>query len=210
MHKVLGKLEERNVSSIHNNARRRAPLEPRRTEPAISQCSSVFDFSSPSLSIAMAAGRGEKKNRSPSQCSLQSHRLHQRTLLAGARWCDLWLLPGQLSALWCLQSRKNLLSFTLNVQLALTTLSSSHQQSNLCEPCFLGHLPTQDSYSPTALAPGIKHMGTTRSFSSLPAEALLQLDLHLNAALSPHSDHLPDLCGVPTLPWDQECTECKA
>lgn len=43
------------------------------------------------------------------------------------------------------------------------------------------------------------------SVCSLPARALLQLHLHLNAVLGQHSEHPPDLCGVPTLPWDQEC-----
>lgn len=125
-------------------AMRRAVLEPRRPDPAISQCGSCFDSSSLSLFIAMASWRGEKKPQVP----LNAHCNHIEDI---SPCC--WLKQGdgtfgcsQASSLHCGVSRagKFTLSFTVNVQVALTTLSCSQQQSNLCGPCFLGHLPTPD------------------------------------------------------------------
>lgn len=75
-------------------------------------------------------------------------------------------------------------------------------------PCFLGHLPTQDLGLLLGSGSRDKACGHDKDVSacSLPARALLQLHLHLNAALGQCSEHPPDLCGVPNLPRDQECT----
>lgn len=131
-----------------------------------------------------------------------------------------WLEQGggtfgcsQASSLHCGVSRAGKftsLSLSLSVQLALTILSCLQQQSNLCGPWFLGHLPTQDLSLLLSHSAGSrdKACGHDKDVSacSLPAGALLQLDLHLSAALGLHNEHPPNLCGVPTLPWDQECT----
>lgn len=64
------------------------------------------------------------------------------------------------------------------------------------------------SWSLTALAPGIEDVelhSKAISGCSLPAKAVLQLRFHPNAALGQHSEHPPDLHGVPTLPQGQEC-----
>lgn len=48
--------------------------------------------------------------------------------------------------------------------------------------------------------------GKAISGCSVPARAVLQLRLHLNAAVGQHSERPPDLYGVPTLPQDREYT----